>query len=97
MEQNIQKRNKQSSKGSNENFPDQKSRYDALLREKGQLDQEIAELQNTGITTDLKPQMNALHEYNEMKDLTQMVIGYLSNTEQCSIVELYRRYGLPTD
>ncbi|KAJ8960659.1 hypothetical protein NQ314_006051 [Rhamnusium bicolor] len=74
-----------------------KGRYEKLLKENSQLDKEIAELEGKGVTTDLQPQMQALHEYNEMKDLAQMIFGYLADAEQVTVSELHRRYNLPME
>lgn len=59
------------------------------------LDEKIECLLRNGVTTDLKPEMQALHDYNEMKDLTQIVLGYLADSEQCTVLELHKRYNLP--
>lgn len=73
------------------------AKYQALLRENAELDRQIEDFEARGVTTDLQPQMKALHEYNEMKDLTQTVLSYLANAEQTSITELHLRYNLPLD
>lgn len=74
-----------------------KARYERLLKESSELDRQIQELESKGITTDLKPQMEVLHEYNDMKDLAQMVLGYLADVEHVTIGELHRRFKLPMD
>lgn len=74
-----------------------KARYERLLKESSELDRQIEGLEIKGVTTDLKPQMEILHEYNDMKDLTQMVLGYLADAEQVTVGELHRRFGLPMD
>nr|XP_023014142.1 DNA repair protein SWI5 homolog [Leptinotarsa decemlineata] len=74
-----------------------RTRYDRLLKENSQLDREIEELQKRGVSTNLQPQMKALHEYNEMKDLTQLVLGYLADAEHVTIRELHKRFGLPME
>lgn len=82
-----------------ENFTYQElqARYQKLLKENSQLDKKIAEFEAKGVTTDLQPQMQALHEYNEMKDLTQTILGYLGDAEQITVGELHRRYNLPLE
>lgn len=72
-----------------------KEQHDSLKEREEQLDKEIAELLAQGVTTDLKPQMQALHKYNEMKDLAQMVLGYLADVEQTTVKELHERYNVP--
>ncbi|KAJ8966895.1 hypothetical protein NQ317_003929 [Molorchus minor] len=74
-----------------------KARQEKLLKEDLQLNKEIEDLQTRGISTDLQPQMQALHEYNEMKDLTQMVLGYLADAEHVTVSELHKRYDLPME
>lgn len=74
-----------------------KARYERLLKEGIELDRQIQEFESKGITTDLKPQMEVLHEYNDMKDLTQMVLGYLADVEHVTAGVLHRRFGLPMD
>ncbi|KAG5883044.1 hypothetical protein JTB14_010433 [Gonioctena quinquepunctata] len=74
-----------------------KSRYERLVKESNQLDKEIGDLEKKGITTDLQPQMTALHEYNDMKDLAQLVLGYLADVELVTITELHRRFDLPLE
>lgn len=39
--------------------------------------------------------MNLLHEFNEVKDATQIVIGALSNLECKTIKEMHLLYNLP--
>lgn len=51
----------------------------------------------SGVTKDLRPEMQALHAYNDVKDVTQMVLGYLSDAECCTVTELHKRYDLPLD
>lgn len=72
-------------------------RYKKLKQREAELDLEIAGLENKGVTTDLTPQMHALHNYNEMKDLTQFVLGYLASVEQTTVAELHERYSLPLE
>lgn len=66
-----------------------------LQEEELNLDKKIDCLLQNGVTTDLKSEMQALHKYNEMKDLTQVVLGYLADSEQCTVAELHKRYNLP--
>lgn len=82
-----------------ENFTYQEleARYEKLYKENSELDKKIAGFEAKGVSTDLQPQMQALHEYNEMKDLTQMVLGYLADAEQITVGDLHRRYSLPLE
>lgn len=69
--------------------------YRILKEKEKDLDRQIEELRSRGVTEDLRPQMNALHLYNETKDATQVVLGYLADIEQTSIAELHQRFNLP--
>lgn len=82
-----------------ENLPrsELKALHERLVKENADLDVKIDEYKSRGVSTDLRPQMNALHEYNEMKDLAQVVLGFLADAENVSITELHRRYNLPTN
>lgn len=71
--------------------------YKSLREKEAKLDAEISDLEKRGVSTDLTPHMQALHEYNEMKDLTQFVLGYLANAEQTTVGVLHERYGLPLE
>lgn len=71
--------------------------YQSLKEREENIDKEIASLTGEGATTDLEPLMQALHAYNEMKDVTQSVIGYLASAEQVTVKQLHERYNLPLD
>lgn len=75
--------------------PTREEQLEALKSKEKELDREIAELLAKGIDADLQPQMQALHRYNEMKDSTQMVLGYLADVEQTTVTELHKRFDLP--
>lgn len=76
---------------------DPRERCNKLKEKEAELDLKIAELRKKGVSTDLTPQMQALHDYNEMKDLTQFVLGYLATVEQTTVGELHERYNLPLE
>lgn len=76
---------------------DLQTKYLCLLNKNELLDQQLEDFKKRGISTDLQPQIKALHDYNEMKDLTQVVLGYLANAEKVTITELHVRYNLPLD
>lgn len=71
--------------------------YQQLQERENWLDKEIENLINQGVSTDLKPQMEALHRYNEIKDAAQLVLGYLADIEQKTIAELHLLFNLPLD
>ncbi|KAJ3633014.1 hypothetical protein MTP99_009989 [Tenebrio molitor] len=80
-----------------QNLESHQAKYKALLEENALLDRQIEEFKSKGVTADLQPQIKALHDYNEMKDLTQVVLGYLADVEHVSIAELHVRHNLPLD
>lgn len=82
---------------SNSNIVELRLKRDHLRKINRELDEEINKLENRGVTCDLKPQMTALHEYNEIKDVTQMVLGCLAHLENVTVTELHRRYNLPVE
>ena len=45
----------------------------------------------------VKALIRQLHQYNEVKDLAQALIGQLANIEGCTTRELYPRFGLNID
>lgn len=40
--------------------------------------------------------MRLLHEYNNLKDATQTVLGVLAQAKRVSIKEMHKRYNLPS-
>ena len=44
-----------------------------------------------------KKYIDALHEYNEVKDATQVVLGVLANHEQVTVKQMHQKYDLPTN
>ncbi|KAL3282611.1 hypothetical protein HHI36_005786 [Cryptolaemus montrouzieri] len=74
-----------------------RDRETELKRELETLNEQIRKFEEEGVTTDVSNQMTALHEYNEMKDMTQVVLSYLSNATQESIVDLHKKYNLPLE
>lgn len=102
MEQNNTKNQKGSRrkllhKSSSKINKDLEDKYFELKRREENLDKEIEQVISKGVNTNLEPQMKALHDYNEMKDLAQMVLGYLANAEHTTVSDLHTRYNLPLD
>ncbi|KYB27558.1 hypothetical protein TcasGA2_TC033038 [Tribolium castaneum] len=78
--------------------PDPQTNRQALLDKLAALDQQLEDFKSRGVTSDFKAEIKALHDYNEMKDLTQRVLGHLANFEQEStLAELHERYDLPLE
>lgn len=59
------------------------------------LDQEIAQLLDEGYSEEeLDAHIALLHEYNEMKDAGQMLLGKLAEIREITTKELYPEFGL---
>lgn len=76
-----------------------KSRSDLskLLTERDRLRNVLAEYPQTTDDERKKEIMDLLHQYNEIKDGTQIIIGALANFENTTIKSLHERYNLPMD
>jgi hypothetical protein len=78
------------------------SREDARLRELKRLQQRCRELDNErealmlaiGKEVGLTANMQQLHEYNAIKDITQIVIGSLSNVLDIPVTQLHQELNL---
>ena len=74
---------------------------DDLLKLKTQLkeiDGNIEELSACGCREEeLKLHIDALHEYNEIKDVGQMLLGKIAELEGTTTTALYKRFGLDLD
>lgn len=44
-----------------------------------------------------KEVMQLMHQYNDIKDATQVVLGKLSNLEGVTLKEMHLKYNLPLD
>lgn len=59
------------------------------------INREIEELKSQGLKEEeLQTHIDKLHEYNEIKDVGQVVLGRLANLEGIRTKDLYDRYGL---
>lgn len=79
----------------NSSVQELRSKYDALKADIAALNIEIETLTATGVDANLTNEMRALHDYNEIKDLTQSVLGQLANIEQTTAAALHAKYNLP--
>ncbi|RUS89451.1 hypothetical protein EGW08_002748 [Elysia chlorotica] len=60
-----------------------------------EVEKEIGELKACGyLETELQTHIDKLHEYNEIKDVGQMVLGRIAVIEGVQTKDLYKRYGL---
>lgn len=71
--------------------------YKNLIEKNKRLDIEISTLAKKHIDCDLNAEMQALHTYNVVKDLTQIVLGYIADVEHSTVTELHEIYHLPTN
>ena len=63
-----------------------------------EIDGNIEELTACGCCEDeLKLHIDALHEYNEIKDVGQMLLGKIAELEGTTTTALYERFGLELD
>lgn len=74
---------------------EEKCKYSELVEVERALDRELLDLRNqekefrsTAETLDL------LHEYNDIRDATQVLMGAIAVAEGTTVRNLYRRYGL---
>ncbi|XP_026462992.1 DNA repair protein SWI5 homolog [Ctenocephalides felis] len=80
-----------------ESFQDQ---FDNLKKEEAEIDQKILEFQNkqkNGQFVDKQTYMKLLHEYNDLKDAAQTMIGALANIKGVTVAAVHNQYNLPTD
>lgn len=62
------------------------------------INQEIAQLYDQGHKeNDLPKYINVIHEYNEIRDITQRVLGELAVNLRVTTTSLYRQFGLDID
>ncbi|XP_059162651.1 DNA repair protein SWI5 homolog [Physella acuta] len=60
-----------------------------------QTESEIKELLAAGCDErELQTHIDKLHEYNEIKDVGQIILGRLANLEGLQTKDMYERYGL---
>jgi len=63
-----------------------------------ELDSQIADLRNQGFREEeLRLHVTQLHDYNEIKDVAQMVLGRIAVNEGVTTKDLYERYQLSID
>lgn len=58
---------------------------------------EIAELSEEYSEEELQQYIDHLHEYNEIKDVGQMLLGKLAEVQGTTTAELYQKFGLHLD
>nr|XP_057913114.1 DNA repair protein SWI5 homolog isoform X1 [Doryrhamphus excisus] len=69
-----------------------------LERSKRQLDAEIAQLESEGYRVEeLDNHIDMLHEYNDIKDMGQSLLGRIAALRGTTTRELYSHFGLELD
>ena len=58
---------------------------------------EIEELSQEYSEDELQQYIEHLHEYNEIKDAGQLLLGKLAEVQGTTVSELYRQFGLSLD
>ncbi|XP_041370092.1 DNA repair protein SWI5 homolog isoform X2 [Gigantopelta aegis] len=77
---------------------DTQTDLETLQTKLGLLQKEIDDLQKEGYHQDeLQDHITKLHEYNEIKDVGQMVLGRIADIEGVRTKDMYGRYGLSLD
>ncbi|KAM4719810.1 DNA repair protein SWI5 homolog [Anableps anableps] len=69
-----------------------------LQRKKAQLDSEIAQLEEEGYRVEeLDQHIDKLHEYNDIKDIGQSLLGRIAALRGTTTRDLYAHFGLELD
>ncbi len=81
----------------NEAIPTFTTHIQGLESELEEIEKEISDLRVIYSVEELKTHIDTLHEYNEMKDTGQVLLGKLAEVETTTTAQLYSRYGLKLD
>lgn len=68
--------------------------YQTLRTKESSLDIEISHLSTSAGVGGVNTVMNLLHQYNEIKDATQVVLGRLAAVEGQTLKEMHERFGI---
>lgn len=75
---------------------DEKTEYQELCNVERELDAEIEKMKaQLEAGPSMKETMARLHEYNEIKDAAQKVLGAIANMQGVTIASLHKEYNLP--
>uniref|UniRef100_A0A6V7LXE5 DNA repair protein SWI5 homolog n=1 Tax=Bracon brevicornis TaxID=1563983 RepID=A0A6V7LXE5_9HYME len=72
--------------------------YNELLQTEKELDEELKKLRmEIAEGPSVKDTMHDLHEYNDIKDSTQIVLGAMAEMYKSTVAQLHKTFNLPTD
>ncbi|KAG5834562.1 hypothetical protein ANANG_G00262800 [Anguilla anguilla] len=78
--------------------PSLEQEIEDLKRKQSELDYEITQLENNGVgIQELEQHVDLLHEYNDIKDIGQTLLGRLAAIRGVTTRDLYTRFGLELD
>lgn len=96
--------NEKSKENANEENVDTKSipkeveEYNKLLESEKQLDEELSSLKKEiAGGPPMKETMDNLHEYNDIKDSTQIVFGAMAEMQETTVSHFHKKYDVPMD
>lgn len=73
----------------------QEEDLDKLIKLECELDREISSLKDLGFEVEeLQGHISNLHQYNEIKDAAQLVMGRLAELEGVTVKEIHEKYGV---
>ena len=75
---------------------EEKKEYSNILQIQKSLELELATLKkNSELQDSMKEIMTLLHEYNDIKDATQVVLGALATMRGVTVTSLHEEFNLP--
>lgn len=78
---------------------EEQQEYDKYLELEKELDLELKKLKNDLNNSENSPTeiMELLHDYNDIKDAAQVVLGALARMKEVTIASLHKQYDLPME